>query len=187
MQSVLSLQNSNLAKGQITDGYVTADIINNSQVAHAADVKPLVVGYKNGAAIRVADVAEVVRLRPECPRRRLSQRQTGDSRSSFSANRARTSSAPWTASGPNLNSIKASIPLGINMTVVLDRTTTIRASVADVERTLVISIVLVIIVVFVFLRNGRATLIPGVAVPVSLIGTCAVMYLCGYSLDNLVA
>ncbi len=84
-----------------------------------------------------------------------------------------------------LDAIKASIPLGIHMTIVLDRTTTIRASVADVERTLMISIVLVIIVVFVFLRNGRATLIPGVAVPVSLIGTCAVMYLCGYSLDNL--
>ena len=67
----------------------------------------------------------------------------------------------------------------------LDRTTTIRASVSDVERTLTFSIILVIIVVFVFLRNGRATLIPAVAVPVSLIGTFAVMYLCGYSLDNL--
>ena len=81
--------------------------------------------------------------------------------------------------------IKASIPLGIDTTIVLDRTTTIRASVSDVERTLLISIVLVIVVVFVFLRNGRATLIPGIAVPVSLIGTFAVMYLFGYSLDNL--
>ena len=84
-----------------------------------------------------------------------------------------------------LPAIQASIPFGIDMTVVLDRTTTIRASVIDVERTLVVSVILVIIVVFVFLRNGRATLIPGIAVPVSLIGTCAVMYLCGYSLDNL--
>jgi multidrug efflux pump len=73
----------------------------------------------------------------------------------------------------------------MNMTVVLDRTTTIRASVLDVERTLIISIILVILVVFVFLRNTRATIIPGVAVPISLIGTFAVMYLCGYSLDNL--
>src|SRR6202035_2842094 len=81
--------------------------------------------------------------------------------------------------------IQASIPLGIDTTIVLDRTTTIRASVDDVERTLLISIGLVIIVVFVFLRNGRATLIPGVAVPVSLIGTFAVMYLLGYTLDNL--
>ena len=84
-----------------------------------------------------------------------------------------------------LPSIKASIPLGIDTTIVLDRTTTIRASVSDVERTLLISIALVIVVVFVFLRNGRATLIPAVAVPVSLIGTFAVMYLFGYSLDNL--
>ncbi len=84
-----------------------------------------------------------------------------------------------------LPSIKASIPQGIDTTIVLDRTTTIRASVGDVERTLALSIVLVIIVVFIFLRNGRATLIPAVAVPVSLIGTFAVMYLCGYSLDNL--
>src|SRR6202035_4726977 len=81
--------------------------------------------------------------------------------------------------------IQASIPLGIDTTVVLDRTTTIRASVNDVERTLLISIALVIVVVFVFLRNVRATLIPGIAVPVSLIGTFAVMYLLGYTLDNL--
>src|SRR5208282_1835082 len=72
-----------------------------------------------------------------------------------------------------------------DVTVVLDRTTTIRASVTDVERTLMISVVLVIAVVFVFLRNPRATLIPAVAVPVSLVGTFAVMYLCGYSIDNL--
>ena len=71
------------------------------------------------------------------------------------------------------------------MTVVLDRTTTIRASVSEVEVTLTLSIILVIAVVFIFLRNARATLIPGVAVPVSLLGTCAIMYLCGYSIDNL--
>jgi multidrug efflux pump len=84
-----------------------------------------------------------------------------------------------------LPSIEASIPQGIKTTIVLDRTTTIRASVNDVERTLILSVVLVILVVFVFLRNWRATLIPTVAVPVSLIGTFAVMYLCGFSIDNL--
>ena len=184
VQGVLSLQNSNLAKGQITDGYVTADIINNSQVAHAADVKPIVIGYKNGAAIRVADVAEVtdsvqnVRVAGYLNSQRaipiIIFREPG-ANIIGTVDRIRA----------QLEAVKASIPLGINMTVVLDRTTTIRASVADVERTLVISIILVIIVVFIFLRNGRATLIPGVAVPVSLIGTCAVMYLFGYSLDNL--
>ena len=81
--------------------------------------------------------------------------------------------------------LQASIPAAINLSVVLDRTTTIRASLRDVEITLMISIGLVILVVFVFLRDLRATLIPSVAVPVSLIGTFGVMYLCGYSLDNL--
>ncbi len=84
-----------------------------------------------------------------------------------------------------LPSIQASIPQGIKTTIVLDRTTTIRASVSDVERTLILSVLLVILVVFVFLRNWRATLIPTVAVPASLIGTFAVMYLFGFSIDNL--
>jgi multidrug efflux pump len=84
-----------------------------------------------------------------------------------------------------LPSLKASIPAAINLNIVIDRTTTIRASVSNVESTLVIAIGLVILVVFMFLRNVRATLIPSVAVPVSLIGTFGVMYLCGYSLDNL--
>ena len=79
-----------------------------------------------------------------------------------------------------LPSIKASIPKGIETTIVLDRTTTIRASVHDVERSLGISICLVVAVVFLFLRSPRATLIPAVAVPVSLIGTFAVMYLLGF-------
>jgi multidrug efflux pump len=81
--------------------------------------------------------------------------------------------------------LSASIPSAIDVAVVLDRTTTIRASLHDVERTLLISIGLVILVVFVFLRDARSALIPSVAVPVSLIGTFGVMYLLGYSLDNL--
>ena len=82
-------------------------------------------------------------------------------------------------------SLKASIPAAIDITNVFDRTTTIRASVSDVERSLILSVILVVLVVFFFLRSVRATMIPFVAVPVSLIGTFAVMYLCGYSLDNL--
>ena len=82
-------------------------------------------------------------------------------------------------------SLQASIPRGMHLITILDRTLTIRASVRDIERTLVISVILVIGVVFLFLRNWNATLVPAVAVPVSLIGTCAVMYLCGFSLDNL--
>ena len=184
VQSVLSLQNSNLAKGQITNGAVTADIIGNSQLSHAADFRPLIIGYKNGAAIRLSDIAEVtdsvqnVRAGGYLNDKRaipiIIFREPG-ANIIATVDRIRA----------QLDSIKASIPLGIDMTVVLDRTTTIRASVFDVERTLVISIVLVIVVVFIFLRDGRSTVIPGIAVPVSLIGTCAVMYLFGYSIDNL--
>ena len=184
VQSVLSLQNSNLAKGQITNGIVTADIVGNSQLSHAAEFRPLVIGYKNGAAIRLSDVAEVtdsvqnVRAAGYLNHERaipiIIFREPG-ANIIATVDRIRS----------QLDSIKASIPLGIDMTVVLDRTTTIRASVSDVERTLVLSVVLVIVVVFLFLRDARATLIPGVAVPVSLIGTCAVMYLFGYSIDNL--
>ena len=81
--------------------------------------------------------------------------------------------------------LKASIPTDIDMKVAIDRTTTIRASLHDVERTLLVAITLVILVVFLFLRNGRATLVPAAAVPISLLGTFAAMYLLGYSLDNL--
>ena len=184
LQSVLSLQNSDLAKGQITDGNVTADILANDQISHAADYKPLIVGYSKGAAVRLSDVAQVtdsvqnVRAAGYLNGKRsvtvIIFRQPG-------ANIINTVDR-ITAQLP---SIQASIPLGIDTTIVLDRTITIRASVSDVERTLLISIGLVILVVFVFLRNGRATLIPAVAVPVSLVGTFAVMYLFGYSIDNL--
>ena len=184
LQSVLSLQNSDLAKGQITDGVVTADILANDQISHAEDYKPLVVGYSNGAAVHLSDVAQVtdsvqnVRAAGYLNGKRsvtvIIFRQPG-------ANIINTVDR-ITAQLP---SIQASIPFGIETTIVLDRTTTIRASVSDVERTLLISIGLVILVVFVFLRNGRATLIPAVAVPVSLVGTFAVMYMLGYTLDNL--
>ena len=184
VQSVLRLQNSDLAKGQITDGNTSADILANDQISHAEDYKPVIVGYNKGAAIHLSDVADVidsvqnVRAAGYLNGKRaillVIFRQPG-ANIIETVDRVRA----------ELPSIKASIPQGIDTTIVLDRTTTIRASVGDVERTLALSIVLVIIVVFIFLRNGRATLIPAVAVPVSLIGTFAVMYLCGYSLDNL--
>jgi multidrug efflux pump len=184
LQSVLSLQNADQAKGQISDGIVTADILANDQISHAADYKPLVVGYNNGAAVRLSDVALVtdsvqnVRVAGYLNGKRaipvIIFRQPG-ANIIDTVDRIRA----------QLPFIKATIPLGIDTTIVLDRTTTIRASVNDVETTLIISIGLVVVVVFLFLRSGRATLIPAIAVPVSLIGTFAVMYLLGYSLDNL--
>jgi multidrug efflux pump len=184
LQSQLSLQNSALAKGQITDGDTTADILANDQISKAEDYRPLIVGYKNGAAIHLSDVADVIDsvqdirnggyLNGKRAINIIIHRQPG-------ANIIDTNDRILAA----IPSMKASIPQGIDITVMLDRTTTIRASVHDVEWTLLLSIVLVILVVFVFLRSARATLIPAVAVPVSLIGTLAVMYAFGYSIDNL--
>jgi multidrug efflux pump len=184
LQSVLSLQNADLAKGQISDGIVTADIIANDQISHADDYKPLIVGYKHGAAVRLSDVAQVT---DSVQNVRAAGYLNGKRAITMMIFRQPGANIIGTVDRirAQLPFIQASIPLGIDTTIVLDRTTTIRASVGDVERTLLISIGLVIVVVFVFLRNGRATLIPAVAVPVSLIGTFAVMYLFGYTLDNL--
>lgn len=184
VQKMLSVQNANLPKGQISNGETTADIITNDQLLKADYYKPLIVGYHNGAAIKLSDVADVqdsveniraagyVNGKPSVLV--IISRQPG-------ANIIDTVDRIYS----ELPSLKASIPSAINLTVVLDRTTTIRASVKDVERTLALSVALVILVVFFFLRNVRATLIPSVAVPVSLIGTFGIMYLCHYSLDNL--
>jgi len=184
VQSALGLQNSDRPRGQIANGFVTADIVTNGQISKAEDYKDLIIGYSNGAAVRLADVADVtdgvqnIRAAGYLNGKRsipiIISRQPG-------ANIIQTVNRIREA----LPYIKATIPQGIDSEIVLDRTTTIRASVNDVERSLVLSVILVILVVFLFLRNWRVTLIPSVAVPVSLIGTFAIMYLCGYSLDNL--
>jgi multidrug efflux pump len=184
VRSVLSTQNADIAKGQIIDGQVSADIIANDQISAAEDYKPIVIGYHNGAAVHLSDVANVF---DSVQNIRSGGFLNGVPAVMMIMFRQPGANIIQTVENirAELPSLKASIPQGIDTTIVLDRTTTIRASVSDVERTLMISVGLVILVVFVFLRNGRATLIPSVAVPVSLIGTFAVMYLCGYSLDNL--
>jgi multidrug efflux pump len=184
VQSMLSLQNADTARGQITNGLTTADLITNDQISHAADYRPLVVGYYHGRAIRLEDVANVT---DSVQNVRTAGYLNGIPSVTVIIFRQPGANIIQTVDRvrQELPSIAASIPQGIDSKIVLDRTTTIRASVDDVEQTLIISIVLVIFVVFIFLRNGRATFIPTVAVPVSLIGTFAVMYLLGYSLDNL--
>ncbi len=184
VQSALSSQNTDVARGQLQDDGTKVDIVTNGQISHADEYRPLIVGYHNGLAVRLQDIADV-------------QDATQNLRTAGYLNGTKSVTVIITRQpGANiietnqrirdaLPSLQASIPQGINATIVLDRTTTIRASVANVESTLILSIFLVIGVVFVFLRNPRATLIPTVAVPVSLIGTFAVMYLFGYSLDNL--
>jgi len=184
VRMMLSRQNANLPKGQLSDGGTTADILANDQLLKAEDYKPLVVSYHNGAAVRLSDIANVqdaveniraagyLNGKPSIPL--VIFRQPG-------ANIIETVDRVKAA----LPSLKASIPAAIHFVVVLDRTTTIRASVREIERTLLIAIALVILIVFLFLRSPRTTLIPAVVVPVSLIGTFGVMYLLGYSLDNL--
>jgi multidrug efflux pump len=184
LQAALSRQNSDLAKGQLSDGGTTADILSNDQISRAVDYQPLVVGYNRGSAVRLSDVAQVT---DSVQNVRAAGYLNGKRAVMLIIFRQPGANIIQTVDGirAQLPYIKASMPVGIDTTIVLDRTTTIRASVSDVERTLVISICLVIAVVFIFLRNGRVTLIPGVAMPVSLIGTFSVMYLFGYSIDNL--
>ena len=184
IRKILSVQNANRPKGRIADDTTTSDLAANDQLLKADAYKPLIVSYQNGAALKLSDVANV-------------QDSVEDLRAAGITN-GKPSVLVVISREPGANIIatvdrvrealpqlKASIPAAIDLTVVLDQTTTIRASVHDVEQTLLISIGLVIIVVFIFLRNVRATFIPSVVVPVSLIGTFGVMYLCGYSLDNL--
>jgi multidrug efflux pump len=184
IQSLLSLQNSHIARGQIANGAITADIITNDQIAKADEYKPLIVGYHNGLAVRLGDVANVTDSAQNI--------RTGGYLNGIPSVTVIIFRQPGANIIQTNNRIKAQLPFlqavmpqGIKTTVVLDRTTTIKASLHDVESSLIISVILVILVVFLFLRNGRATLIPSVAVPVSLIGTFAVMYILGYSLDNL--
>jgi multidrug efflux pump len=184
VKTVISGQNANSAKGQLFNGTNTADIIANDQISKAVFYKPLIVGYHNGAAVRLQDIADVIDSQQ-------SVRQAGylNGKPSVNliifrqpgANIISTVDAVKAA----IPSLQATIPVGMHLFTILDRTLTIRASVHDIELTLVISVILVILVVFLFLRNIPATFVPAVAVPVSLIGTCAVMYLCGFSLDNL--
>jgi multidrug efflux pump len=184
VQQVIAGQNSDLAKGQISSNGITADIVANDQISKAAFYQPLIVGYHNGGAVRLDNVADVVDSQQ-------SVRQVGYLNGKPSVNliifRQPGANIITTVDAvkASLPSLQASMPAGMHIFTILDRTLTIRASVHDIEATLVISVILVILVVFVFLRNLPATLVPAVAVPVSLIGTCAVMYLCGFSLDNL--
>ena len=182
--TAISGQNSNIAQGQLADADTTSDIVVNSQISKAADYKPLIIGHSNGAVVRLTDVADIVDSQQTV-------RQAG-----FLNGKASVNLIIFRQPGANIiqtvdavkaaiPGLQASIPAGMHIVTVLDRTLTIRASVSDIERTLVISVLLVVAVVFIFLRNVYATFIPAVAVPISLIGTCAIMYLCGFSLDNL--
>jgi multidrug efflux pump len=184
IRNLLAAQNANRPKGQVADNTNTTDLATNDQLLKADAYRPLIVSYQNGAALKLSDVANVEDSVEDL-------RATGmtNGKPSVLVVIFREPGANIIATVDRvreaLPQLKASIPAAIDLTVVLDQTTTIRASVQDIEWTLLVSIALVIMVVFIFLRNLRTTFIPAVVVPVSLIGTFGVMYLCGYSLDNL--
>jgi multidrug efflux pump len=184
VRASLSKANENLPKGEVADQARSWSLGTTDQLLQAEQYRTQIIQYSNGAAVQLADVAEVRDSVEDVRNAGLVDGQQAVPIIIFrqpGANIIDTVDRVLAA----LPQLRAAISPAIRTTVVLDRTTTIRASVHDVEITLVISILLVILVVFAFLRSVRATIIPGVVVPVSLIGTFGVMYLCGYSIDNL--
>jgi multidrug efflux pump len=184
IRAALASANAHSPKGAVEDGDRLFQIYTNDQANHAADYRPLVVAYRNGAPVRLTDVAEVKDSVENLRNQGLSNGKPAVLVFLYKQPGANIIDTVDRVKAI-LPQLEASIPSAINVDLTLDRTITIRTSLHDVERTLVIAICLVVLVVFAFLRNLRATAIPSVAVPVSLIGTFGVMYLLGYSLDNL--
>ncbi|MGA2475057.1 MAG: multidrug efflux RND transporter permease subunit [Terriglobia bacterium] len=184
VRGVLSSANANTPKGHFSDGHRMYEVGANDQLLKAVDYIPLIVAYRKGSAVHISDIGQA----RDAPEDIL---QAGYSNGKPSVLiiifRQPNANIIDTVDGIRaaLPQLKAAIPQSIEMRVAMDQTLTIRASVNNVEQTLIISVILVILVVFLFLRNPRTTFIPSIAVPVSLIGTFGVMYLLGYSLDNL--
>ncbi|MCC6610652.1 MAG: multidrug efflux RND transporter permease subunit [Burkholderiales bacterium] len=184
VRSALATTNANRPKGLVEEGDRQWWIYANDQARTAAEYAPLIVTYRNGAAVRLADVADV-------------RDSVEDVRNSGEFN-GRPAVLIIVSREPNANILdtvqrikdefpflEASLPAAMELGVAMERTSTIRASLHEVEKTLVIAVALVILVVFAFLRRVRAALIPAAAVPVSIISTFGFMYLAGYSLNNL--
>jgi multidrug efflux pump len=184
VRTALASANANTPKGQFSTGAQSVEVGATDQIFNAEDYASLIAAYSHGAAVHISDLGTATKAVEDLRNSGYANgepsvlviifRQPG-ANIIDTVNRVRAA----------LPQLEAAIPSAIHLRVAMDQTTTIRASVNDVELTLLISIVLVILVVFFFLRNPRTTFIPSVAVPVSLIGTFGVMYLLGYSIDNL--
>jgi multidrug efflux pump len=184
VRAALASANANTPKGSIDVGGQRYQLYTNDQASKAAQYRNLIVAYRNNAPVRLSDVADI-------------QDSVENVRNLGLANgKPAVLVVLYRQPGANIietvdrvraliPALKASIPSDIELKVAIDRTTTIRGSLTAVKTTLIIAIALVVLVVFAFLRNGRATLVPAVAVPISLLGTFGAMYLLGYSLDNL--
>ena len=185
VRTAIAAANSNLPQGALENGERHWQVSSNGQARSAAEYLPVIMGYSNsGASVKLADVANVVN-------------SVQDLRNAGSAN-GKPAVLVIIKREPNANiietvrsvtkllpTLRTSVPAAIDVAVMMERTSTVRASLRDAAYTLVLAVILVILVVLLFLRNGRAALIPGVAVPVSMIGTFAVMYLLDFSLNNL--
>jgi multidrug efflux pump len=176
--------NVNQPKGNIDGPRLNYSLASNDQLFSAEAFRPLVIAYKNGSPVRLRDVASAI---DGVENAQLAGWANADRAILLNVQRQPGANVIQVASGVKalLPQLQASLPQGIAVKVLSDRTETVRASVEDVELTLVLTIGLVVLVIFAFLRNVRATIIPSVAVPLSLIGTFGVMYLLGYSLNNL--
>jgi multidrug efflux pump len=184
VRNALNAANANRPKGQVSNGTTSYSFTDTDQLFTADQYRPLIVSYNNGAAVRLGDVADVTD-------------SVSDRRNIGLANgKPGVLIIVFRQPGANIIEtvdrvrilmpfLQSSISPAIDLTIAMDRTVTVRASVKDIETTLIISVILVILVVFAFLRTVRATIIPSIAVPLSLVGTFGGMYLLGYSLDNL--
>ncbi len=184
VRAAIAATNANRPKGALESGEQRWQIAANDQAMHAEDYLPLIVGYHSGAAVRLGDIARVTDSVQDLRNDGLAN---GDPAVMLLLFRQPGANIIDTVDRVRalLPHLRATLPASVALNVYLDRTPTIRASLRDVERALMVSVVLVVLSVFLFLRSARAALVPLVAVPVSLIGTFGVMYLAGFSLDNL--
>jgi multidrug efflux pump len=184
VRTAIAAANVNQPKGNLDGPRLDFTLATNDQLAKAESFRPLIIAFKNGAPIRLDNVADV---EDGVENDQLAGWSGADRAIILNVQRQPGANVIQTADRVKalLPQLKATLPQGIDLSIVSDRTETVRASVDDVEFTLCLTILLVVAVIYVFLKSLRATLIPGIAVPLSLIGTFGVMYLCGYSLNNL--
>jgi multidrug efflux pump len=184
LRTTLGNANIDSPKGNF-DGAMRAYTINaNDQIRNASDYKSLIIAYKNGSPVRLSDVGDVI---DGAENNKLGAWMNTVPALILNIQRQPGANVISVVAGIKalLPQLQAALPAAIDMAILTDRTVTIRASVRDVEYELTLAVILVVMVIFVFLRSTRATLIPSLSVPLSLVGTLGAMYLFGFSLDNL--
>jgi multidrug efflux pump len=184
LRTAVAAANIDQAKGTLNGARQSFTIDANDQLLSSSDYKPVIVAYRNGAAVRASDVATIVDAAENSQQAAWMDRQPA-----VIVNIQRQPGANIIAVVDRIQKLlpqlQSSLPASVKVKVLTDRTITIRASVLDVEYELMLTVALVVMVIFLFLRNFAATIIPSVSVPLSIVGTFAVMYLLGYSLNNL--